>query len=144
MYVQQSDLTGMLPPDFLTQALDDTGDGSQVAATFAQIATDIGTAIDGYLGVRFALPLAEPYPAVVTNAAKVFLCEQLYLRRGLAGSKNPYATQADGLRAILKSISLGETPLSPEINRQDPSASVVTEPMGSASRRRHGRRTNSS
>jgi hypothetical protein len=142
-YVQLSDLAGSIPSDFLTQALDDNEDGVADAGVFAGIAADAGNQIDGYIGMRYALPLVPDFtlypntygfPAVVTNAARVFTLEQLYKRRGTTDDKNPWAVQAGQTRTLLKAISLGQSPLAPELTRKDPTASVVTQPMRTAPR----------
>lgn len=141
MYCQESDFAGLIPPDFFLQALDDNGDGIEDAGLFNQIEQLAEDAIDAYIGLRYALPLVAPYPVVVVNAARVFTAELLYKRRGVTDDKNPWSMQAGQTRTLLKSISLGQTPLSPELNRQDPSASVVTQPMKSTPRAdRYGRR----
>jgi phage gp36-like protein len=138
LYYAESDLAAMVPPDFLLQALDDNNDGVEDVGLWASLAGQAGDAIDAYLGLRYALPLGAPYPAIVINAARVFTCELLYKRRGVNDEANPWAAQAGQTRTLLKSISMGQSPLSPELNRQDPSASVVTQPMRSAPR--HGSR----
>ena len=74
-YVQQSDLSGLIPSEFFTQALDDTNSGSINAALFNQIAVDASGLIDSYLGTRFAVPFTTPYPVFVVNAAKKLVAE---------------------------------------------------------------------
>jgi phage gp36-like protein len=131
-YVALSDLSGSIPAEFLTQALDDDGDGVIDDGGFDSIAADVGTDIDAYLGLRYALPLAPPYPPVVLSAAKVLACERIYKRRSIEDSKNPWSAQAGQIRTMLKSISLGQAPLSPDLNRKDPSVSIIAEPARTA------------
>ena len=135
MYCQESDLAGLIPPDFLLQALDDNGDGVEDVGLFATIEQLAEDAINAYIGLRYSLPLAPPYPDVVVNAARVFTAELLYKRRGVTDDKNPWSAQAAQTRTLLKSISMGQSPLAPELNREDPSGSIVTEPLQSVSRR---------
>jgi phage gp36-like protein len=90
-YVQLSDISGSIPADFLTQALDDNGDGQADPGVFDQVATDVGTDIDAYVGLRYQLPLGTPYPPVISSAAKVLACERLYKRRGTTDDKNPWS-----------------------------------------------------
>lgn len=130
LYYAESDLAGMIPPDFLLQALDDNADGVEDAGLWASVAGQAGDAIDAYIGLRYSLPLAPPYPSVVINAARVFTAELLYKRRGIKDEENPWSAQASQIRTLLKSISLGQSPLSPSLNRQDPSASIITQPLG--------------
>jgi len=136
MYVRECDLTGDISPTFLQQALDDTGDGSQVPITFETLEASVEVDIDAYIGLRYALPLGTPYPPVILSAAKILALEKLYKRRGIADDKNPWASQAGQMRTLLKAISLGQSPLSPELNRQDPTASIITQPMRSTPRGR--------
>ena len=138
-YVQLSDLSGLLPSEFLTQALDDVNAGTIDTALFNQIATDVSAVIDGYLGTRFAVPFVPDdngnYPPFVLNAAKKLCAEQLYKRRGVADEKNPWAAECGQLRAMLKAMSLGQAPLDPDLNRKDPSASAITGRMATVPRR---------
>ena len=139
-YAQLSDLAGLVPSEFLTQALDDVNAGVIDDTLFAQIQTDVQNAIDAILGTRFSVPFVPDsngnLPAFVFNAAKKLTAEQLYKRRGVADEKNPWTKECDNLRALMKAMALGQAPLDPDINRKDPSASVVTQPMKSAPR--HG------
>ena len=142
-YVQLSDLAGSIPSEFLTQALDDNRDGTIDEPVFDGIVADVGNQIDGYIGLRYAIPLVPNltlypntygYPPVLTNAARVFTLEQLYKRRGVTDEKNPWAAQAGQTRTLLKAISLGQSPLAPELSRKDPTASIVTQPMRTVAR----------
>ena len=133
-YILQSDLEGAVPPDFLVQALDDNRDG--VIDAWDAVSAQACEAVDGVLGIRFAVPFS-PAPAVVKRAARVFALELVYLRRGVKGDDNPWTAQADDIRKQLKAIAAGEMPLGPTINRQQPSVSVVTEPARTSSAAGH-------
>ena len=130
-YVQQSDLSGLIPAEFFTQALDDTNSGSIDSALFNQIATDASGVIDGILGTRVSVPFQSDgngnYPPFVFNAAKKFVAEQLYKRRGVADDKNPWASECQQIRSLMNKMALGLAPIDPSIQRKDPSASVITE-----------------
>ena len=138
-YAQLSDLAGLVPSEFLTQALDDVNAGVIDDTLFAQIQADVQTAIDAILGTRFSVPFVPDgnghLPAFVFNAAKKLTAEQIYKRRGIADEKNPWTKECDNLRALMKAMALGQAPLDPDINRKDPAASVITQPMQSAPRR---------
>lgn len=134
-YCSYNDIAALIPPDFLVQALDDNGDGAADDGLFDTIEGLAEDDINAFLGVRYALPLDQPYPPVVVSAARALTCEKLYDRRGIGPDKNPWTAKANAARAVLKAISLGETPLAPDLNRADPSASIVTEPMITASHR---------
>src|SRR4051812_25432138 len=96
-YVEQTDLVGLLPAATIVQALDDDGDGAADVGIFASVADTVSRDIDGRLGQRYATPFPYPYPAVVTNAARVLAMEALYTRRGKTGDANPFAKQADAI-----------------------------------------------
>lgn len=132
-YVLLGDLDGMIPGQFVIEALDDDGDGAADPGVWSAVARDVGQAIDGALGGRFAVPFGNPIPPVVVNAAKVFACEQLYIRRGKLDDKNPFTPRANAIRKQLAAIASGEEPLTPTIERAKPSVSVVSEPARTTS-----------
>ena len=132
-YVQQSDIVADIPPQFLLEALDDNGDGIQDTGLWDLIAQQVSDAIDGYLGLRYAVPIPPlgdgSYFPVILNAGRVLACEKLYGRRGQYADKNPWAARANAVRSQLNLISKGQLPLDPTENRKDPSASVQTSRM---------------
>jgi phage gp36-like protein len=135
-YVLYADMAARLPLDFLVQALDDNGDGAVDPGLWDQVAAAVAKEIDGILGVRFNVPFVNPIPAPVVTAAEVLAAELLYGRRGFQGEeKNPWAAQAKTQRTTLAKIAAGEVPLGPTNNRAKPSASIVSEPSKSSSRR---------
>ena len=128
-YVQQSDLKGKIPDDLLRQALDDDNDGVADESVWESIATDVDKAINGPLEGRYAVPLALPYPAVVADAAVVFACEAIYMRRGLAGKdNNPWVTRADSLRKRLEAIGNGDQPLTVNVAPAKSGGALISEP----------------
>lgn len=138
-YVTMTDITGMIPGQFLAEGLDDDGDGQADAAVWTQVAADVKSAIDGILGARFAVPFENPLPAVVTRAAKVLAAEQIYTRRGRTDASgklvNPFTKQADDIRAQLAAIAAGDAPLAPSVERQQPSVSVIGSPSKTSSKK---------
>lgn len=126
-YVQQADVSVDIPPSFIVEALDDDGDGVADVGLWDQVAAAASTAVDSRLGQRYATPFVSPIPAIVTEAARIFASEMLYNRRGVAKDKNPFTEAADALREKLDLIGQGKQPLTPAIQRQQPSASVITE-----------------
>lgn len=130
MYFDLPDLEALIPADFLTQALDDDGDG-QVDA-WEVVRTGACREVDAILGVRYAVPFAAPLPAVVVHAAVTFAAEACYVRRGVTGEKNPFTKAADASRKQLREIAAGALPLDPTIPRARPSASIITEPSRTA------------
>jgi hypothetical protein len=145
-YVLLSDLPADIPPDFLTQALDDDGDGVQDPGLWDLIAQQVSDAIDGDIGVRFAVPLVpnlgrypltNGFPPVIVNAGRTLAAEKLYGRRGTADQRNPWASRANAVRSQLELIGKGKLPLDPNDQRADPSASIVTQRLQTVS---HGAR----
>lgn len=136
-YITQPEIAADLPPQHLIEALDDDGDGIADAGLFSQIEAAAAKEIDGLLGARYATPFAPPVPAVVASAARFFVLEKLYQRRGIASEQNPYTRQAAAMRSRLGRIGQGEEPLTPEFVRTRPPVSVVTEPAKTTSTAGH-------
>jgi len=133
MYVSLTDLQAIIPPAFLTQALDDDSDGVIDAWTAVQAAAE--RAVNAALGVRFTVPFTDPIPAIVTEAAFLFAAEACYTRRGVEFDQNPFGKPAATMRATLRQIAAGEMPLAPGLERQKPSVSVISEPSRTHSTR---------
>jgi phage gp36-like protein len=132
MYSSRTAIETLIPPQFIVQALDDNGDGSEDTGLFEAIATAADAQVDAYLGGRFATPFPDPAPALVAEAAKVFIAETLYSRRGFAGEANPYTARANKFRSQLEAIgngdgSLGGVSEAPAAGNRSP-ISIVTEP----------------
>jgi len=138
-YLQMADLTGLIPGPFLIEGLDDNGDGNADADVWSQVQADVGAAIDGILGARYAVPFNNPLPAVVTAAAKILAAEQIYTRRGKVDNNgklvNPFTTQANAIREKLAAIAAGTEPLAPTLNRALPSVSVIGQPSVTSSKK---------
>ena len=91
-YVALSDLSGLIPDKYLTDALDDNGDGT--TAAWDAVAAAASAAVEGILSTRFATPFLDPAPPIVTEATKIFAAEMIYRRRSVANEqrkrrKNP-------------------------------------------------------
>lgn len=135
-YVLLSDMNAKLPAAFLIQALDDDGDGAADPGIWDAVATAVAQEIDGILGVRFAVPFANPLPAPVVTSAQILAAEALYARRGFQGEdKNPWTALAKTQRATLQKIAAGELALGPDRKRAQPSASIVAEAAKTTSKR---------
>ena len=127
-YIILSRLNAVIPPQFLVEGLDDDKDGVADAGLFDEILTVVQDEIDGILGQRFAVPFSNPIPAIVADAATRLTAEALYKRRGFTGAKNPWEEAAKAIRADLAAIAAGKRPLTPELARKKPSASIISEP----------------
>jgi phage gp36-like protein len=126
-YILQSDLDGKIPAQLLLQALDDNGDGLADDGVWDKIVLDVESAINSRLEGNYAIPLAAPIPAIISEAAKILAAEAVYLRRGLTGDQNPWVKQADAMRKRLEDIGSGKLPLTPATNPQGPTGVVITE-----------------
>lgn len=113
MYVTQDQLKGLIPDEFLLQALDDDADGVADPGVWDSIVAAVSTEIDGMLAMKYPLPFPEPIPAVVKAAALTLTLWSLYTRRGITDVKNPWDTQAKSVRARLVAIGKGIDPLTP-------------------------------
>jgi phage gp36-like protein len=124
MYVTLDQVQALIPPGFLTEALDDDGDG--VIDAWDQVAAAACNAVDGLISTRYALPLPE-IPAVIAECALNLACEICYGRRGVGAADNPFSSKAKAARDTLLAIASGELPLAPDLNRAKPSGVVLTE-----------------
>lgn len=131
MYVELANLKGRIPEPFLTQALDDDNDGAVDA--WAEVQAQACNDVDAPLSGRYSTPLPAPYPAIAVRAAQVFAAELCYLRRSV--SPNPWTAQADELRKTLAAIGAGDEPLTPVLQRAQPSGTVIGEPARTFSKR---------
>jgi len=129
LYITLSQVLAKVPRDLVVQALDDNGDGEIDPPVWEEVAGAACIEVDSKLGKRYTVPFvpAPDYPAIVVQAALLFVWEALYLRRGLGESKtNPWIDKADAMRRELDDIGAGNVPLNPTIKRPVPSVSAVT------------------
>lgn len=103
-YVIQSDLEGMVPAEYLDQALNDTGEEGGEDSGWEKVYEAVQDDIDGRLSVSFAVPLADPVPPLVHQAAKILASWYCYARRGVTGDSNPWQEQATSWRKRLDTI----------------------------------------
>jgi phage gp36-like protein len=136
-YIQLGDLQGMIPPKFLREGLDDDGDGEPEPSTVALVLQQASDMVDACLEGRYQTPFTNPIPKIVFEAAKIFACELIHQRRGVAADQNPFVKQANQYRdpgnGILTQIAAGTRPLFPTLKRELPSASAVTARSKTAS-----------
>lgn len=132
-YLEESDLAAHIPPNFLTEALDDDNDGEADAGLLDLIIEEASLAVDAYLAGRYETPFTDPVPAIAGRAARVFTLESLYLRRGYNGEENPWTSEADKLRERLEKIGEGDAPLEAGTTKKTGSVVFVTEKAKSSS-----------
>lgn len=132
-YTTQAEVSAKLPAQFLLEALDDDRDGEIDADVWEAVANGAAREVDGFLGMRFAVPFTGDIPAVVVTASLYLVMETLYERRGYSGEKNPYTERAEMERKKLRDIGGGKLPLTPEIVKATRSVSAITEPARTSS-----------
>jgi phage gp36-like protein len=133
-YTTMAQVTAKIPPQFLLEALDDDGDGQADPGLFNQVVANVATEIEGALGQRYAVPFDNPLPAVVASAALTLACYGIYARR-VTEEMNPFAKLAKETRDKLAAIAKGEQSLQPFKDPAQPSATAITEPARTSSRR---------
>src|SRR4051794_14371376 len=124
-YILIGDLEGMIPGSFLIESLDDNQDGAADPAVINLVLNQASDGVDAILGVRFSVPLENPLPATVIQAAKAFAAELLYQRRGKTPEQTPFTGLADKSRAFLGKIAAGDLPLSPVVEKAKASGAVI-------------------
>jgi phage gp36-like protein len=127
-YATIDDLKALIPPAFVTQALDDDGDGAADPGLFDSIAVVVGDSIDGQLRGRYPTPFLEPIPPLVKDCARIFIAERLYDRRGFTADKNPWLKRANKLRDQLEAIRTRKQDLAFDEAPAKPPVSAVTQP----------------
>lgn len=125
-YVIQAEIEAEVPPQHLTDALDDDRDGARDAGLLDQIIANASRQVDGFLATIYTVPFASP-PPVVRQAALVFVCEALYSRRERGGDANPWKARADAWREQLKLIGTTSMPLDATIAMAFPPGAVVSD-----------------
>jgi phage gp36-like protein len=134
-YVLRADVEVEIPPAFLTQALDDDGDGVEDAGLWAAVVGAVDAEVDGFLSRRYPLPLAE-VPASLRAGACVLACEKVHGRRGAHGDKNPWTKRAGDFRKFLEALAKGDAALEVGRVQARPPVSIVSEQSGTVPRRR--------
>lgn len=126
-YTTQSKIETLIPPQHLSDALDDDRDGSADAGLLDTIIATADNAVDAFLAGLFTVPFANP-PAVVQEASLVFACELIYARRLAPEEKNPFTVRASAWRVRLQNIGEGKLPLDAASTKAAGIGAVVTEP----------------
>ncbi len=98
------DLTGEMPLDLITQALDDNGDGEADEGTWGKVQAAaeerLRSAFGGDVPARHALAAA--------HARKLFILVALYNRRGFTGEANPYTAEANRAEKRAQDLAAGD------------------------------------
>lgn len=99
-----TDLSGEMPLQAITQALDDDGDGQADDLAWQKVLSSARMRIDEAFGG--AVP--PRYAGAAQYALRIFCCEILYRRRGFSGERNPYTSQANRAEDRLRKLATGE------------------------------------
>lgn len=129
MYLVRADIEAALPPQFITEALDDDGDRVEDFGLYDKLAAKIQSEIDGELSRRYTLPLST-VPARLRSGAADLLCELLYKRRSIPADQNPHTAAANTFRTWLADVAAAKTPLIPGQAPARPHISIISEPAG--------------
>ena len=125
-YTTPQALYGKIPQVKVNDALDDNGDANPqaIAANLAQVISNASTEVDSALESRYSVPFFTPFPALVSQCALVFACEDIYSRREIGPEKNPFTKQAVELRQKLKDIAERKLPLDTTTEPESPGAQL--------------------
>lgn len=126
-YVTRQQVTALVPPMILNDALDDDGDGVEDPGLFDSIVCTQSLIVDGFLSGLFPTPFANP-PAKAQAAALSFVLENLYSRRAVAGAQNPFAKEANWWREHLQKVGNRELPFDAQMPKAYPPG-IVTEEL---------------
>lgn len=128
-YFSQSDLSALVPESWLTEGLDDTGDGTQDA--FTKVQTLAEARINGTLSARFATPIDTSgnsgLAAFLLDLGCHLAASIVFKRRGMKAEDFPFKDDLTRLLDRLDRIAGGSEPLSPVIDRSADSAEIISE-----------------
>ncbi len=132
-YITSEDLKGLIPPDWLAQALDDDDDGIEDLNRWQSISDAAHDAVNGSLSTSYGVPIAEPslYPFLkhVTRYEAARVC---YARRGFTKDGFPHQDMWEKAWSQLTKIGEGKLPLGSqgggETPRNKPRGATIVSP----------------
>ena len=127
MYATLQQVAARVPMELIVQALDDNRDGQIDADVEAAWHAAADSQIDGAICQRYTVPVS-PVPPVLATAGLILRCFFLYQRRNVPDESNPFSLEAKEVRAKLNRIGRGDDPLTPDIEKARPVATIVSEP----------------
>lgn len=107
-YALLADVQDMVDDTELVQLTDDTGAGTVDTDLVTSQLARASNIIDGYLGARYALPLASP-PAILTDMCVDIAVYNMYSRR--QGPPDHWADRYKNTIAFLTKVSTGNISL---------------------------------
>lgn len=123
----QSDLEGLIPPEWLTEALDDDADGTQDAFTAAY--NWAAGRIEAKLGPRYGLPLptGTVIDAVLKDIGIMLGVKACYARRPSAKMSEDLAADVAKAVEALEQLATGKHALSPGLEPVKAPAVILSE-----------------
>lgn len=127
----QSDLTALIPSEWLEEALDDDANGSVDAFTAAY--TWAAGRIEAKLGPRYGLPLPSGtvIDAVLKDIGIMLGVKACYARRPSAKIAEDLAKDITRAQDALDALASGTHPLSPGLEPVKAPAVIISEPSRS-------------
>lgn len=111
VYATAADLAARYGAD-IDQLADRDGDGLADADVVAAVLADVGAEMDGYLAVRYQLPLAAPVPLLLNRLACVLARERLAYQAGVElGQDAAIRREAEAARRMLSDLAAGRASL---------------------------------
>ena len=111
IYATAADLSARFGSD-IDQLADRDGDGLADADVVAAVLADVSAEMDGYLAVRYELPLAAPVPLLLNRLACVLARERLAYQAGVElGPDAAIRREAEAARRMLADLAAGRASL---------------------------------
>lgn len=119
-YATIEDLIALHGGDAIDRLADRTGNGAADTATVARALGDAAALIDGYIGLRVALPL-DPVPAVVKNLSMDIAIYRLATDAGLLAEdmRKRYEDAIAFLRDVSRGLATIPVPKPPDAPKTD-------------------------
>ena len=133
LYFARADITGMIPAEFILQALDDNGDGVEDTGLWDTLAANACDEADAICSSMFTVPFVAPVPVLIAQTAQSIMAASLYRRRGIEDQKNPYAKEAAEKCAKLTRIIQKKEPVPKDFPVSTATVSASTEPCKTVS-----------
>lgn len=120
-------LTAIIPSSYLTEGLDDSGDGAEDAFTKVREAAE--NRINAMLSARYEIPLPTSNAGVaafLADAGCLIAAAMVYSRRGVPADQWPFKGEHSAVMARLRAIAKGDEKLAPaSVTPAAESASVL-------------------
>jgi hypothetical protein len=114
-YCTRDEVEALIPTERLAEALRDPVTKAEKTGLMVAIMDSASLAVDAMIGGKLTTPLTSPYPSLARRAAIVLSLESIWKRIGVSGSSNPWNSEADALRDMLKEVGSGTKVLQPGV-----------------------------